>query len=168
MQILPQNLKLYKYSMYIVLIYGAKDCISQPKLPPPQILADQLLNPISTKGADHAHHIITWLPPRISDPPTALNYYVKQHSSVSSLVSTGWKKNKIERERDPPHIAAKIGQVMRFLPTFFRRLPWLLMKYPTNSWSDHLDLDKKSEVLNRRFSPAQVFHFSFFFNKEKW
>ena len=26
------------------------------------------------------------------------------------------KKNKIERERDPPHIAAKIGQVMRFLP----------------------------------------------------
>ena len=25
----------------------------------PQILADQLLNPISTKGADHAHHIIT-------------------------------------------------------------------------------------------------------------
>ena len=43
---------------------------------------------------------------------------------------------------------------MRFLPTFFRRLPWLLMKYPTNSWSGHLGSDKKSEVLNRRFSPA--------------
>ena len=149
-------------------VYGAKDCISQPWLGPPRFWQISYLTLSQPRGQIMLTTLLLDPPPRISDPPTALNYYVKQHSSVSSLVSTGWKKNKIERERDPPHIAAKIGQVMRFLPTFFRRLPWLLMKYPTNSWSDHLDLDKKSKVLNRRFSPAQVFHFSFFFNKEKW
>ena len=48
-----------------------------------QILADQLLCiPISTKGAENAHHITPWHP-GFSDPPTAL------HVPVCSAPSSG-------------------------------------------------------------------------------
>ena len=40
--------------------------------PPPFQDFSRSVNPISTKGADYAHHITTWPPHEFSDLPTAL------------------------------------------------------------------------------------------------
>ena len=76
--------------------------------PPPKILAERLLNPISNKGADYAHDITTYSPPSpgFSDLLTALEIFLSRlgwkllntHTKVDKEGSRGrnfWKKKKL-------------------------------------------------------------------------